>query len=63
MEHSIELPQQIKNSTVTWPSNSTSGHLSERLKSKVLNGHLPTRFVAATLTVVVRVQKHLRVCR
>ena len=29
MEIFIEIPQKIKNRTTAWPSNSTSGYLSE----------------------------------
>ena len=29
MENSMEIPQKIKNRTIIWSSNSTSGYLSE----------------------------------
>ena len=33
MENYIEVPQKTKNRTVLWPSNSTSGYLSEEIQN------------------------------
>ena len=30
MENSMEIPQKIKNGTIMWSSNSTSGNISKR---------------------------------
>ena len=40
VESSMELPQKIKHGTASWPSNSTSGTLSEETRNTNLKEYM-----------------------
>ena len=40
VENSVEVSQNIKNSTALWPNNSTSGYLSEEIQNMNLKRHM-----------------------
>ena len=42
VENSMEVPQKIKNSTTIYPSNPTSGYLSEEIKNTNLKRYMPS---------------------
>ena len=47
----MEVPQNIKNRTVTWPSNSTPGHISKE-KEKLIWRDTCTPKFTATLFII-----------
>ena len=51
VEHSMEIPQEIKNRIIIRSRNSMSGHIPKRIESRVSKRYLYTVFIAALLTI------------
>ena len=51
MGNSMEIPQKIKNRATLWSSNSTSGYLSEEVKTVTQNDIWTPMFIAALFTI------------
>ena len=51
MGNSMEIPQKIKNRATLWSSNSTSGYLSEEVKTVTQNDIWTPMFIAALFII------------
>ena len=49
----MELPQKIKNGSALWPSNSTSGNISEETQNNNSKNICTTMFIGALLTYII----------
>ena len=49
LKNSIEVPQQIKNRTILWPSNCTTRYLSKGYRYAVSKGHMHPNVYSSTI--------------
>ena len=52
MEHKLKVPKTIKDRSIVWSSNSTSGYVSEESINTILKRYMYPMFIAALLTIV-----------
>ena len=57
MENRIEVPQNTKNKTTAWFSNSTAGYKSEEIKKKKKRKHTCTPVSIAGLYTIAKIWK------
>ena len=51
MENTMGFPKKIKNETALWPSDSTSGYISEKLQNTNSKESMHLMFIAALFTI------------
>lgn len=60
IENSVEVPQKFLNQTIIWPSNSSSGYLSEKNKNKKQHNKKPTNLKTYTSLCSLKTKQYLQ---